>query len=200
MTATDFLVRSGRREDAAVLAVLVNHAGEGLPLYLWGKMAGDGRDAWPIGRERAARGVGSFSYRNATVMDRNGQPVAALIGYEIPDAPGPIAADMPAMFVPLQELENLAPATWYVNVLAVLPEFRGSGLGTRLLSIAQDTAARLAKRGLSIIVSDANHGARRLYNHLGYKEISRRPMVKEDWVNEGQQWVLLVKELSVHMR
>src|SRR6516165_8682163 len=31
-----------------------------------------------------------------------------------------------------QELENQAPATWYVNVLAVLPQFRNLGLGTEL--------------------------------------------------------------------
>lgn len=43
MNAMDFSIRSGRREDAAVLAELVNYAGEGLPLYLWGKMAGDVR-------------------------------------------------------------------------------------------------------------------------------------------------------------
>jgi hypothetical protein len=46
MNATDFSIRSGRREDAAVLAELVNYAGEGLPLYLWEKMAGAGGDAW----------------------------------------------------------------------------------------------------------------------------------------------------------
>jgi hypothetical protein len=37
---------------------------------------------------------------------------------------------MPAMFVPLQELENLAPGTWYVNVLAAYPEHRSQGHGT----------------------------------------------------------------------
>ena len=40
----------------------------------------------------------------------------------------PSCAIHSAMFVPLQELENLAPGTWYVNVLAVRPEFRGLGL------------------------------------------------------------------------
>jgi hypothetical protein len=95
-------------------------------------MAGD---AWSIGRERAARDVGSFSYRNAKILDRNGLPVAALIGYGIPNAPDPVPADIPAMFVPLQELENLAPATWYVNVLAVLPEFRGTSSGQASFAI-----------------------------------------------------------------
>ena len=60
------------------------------------------------------------------------------------------------MFVPLQELENLAPGTWYVNVLAVLPAFRGAGLGTKLLGLADDTGRKLGKRGMSVIVSDAS--------------------------------------------
>jgi ribosomal protein S18 acetylase RimI-like enzyme len=195
MTSGDATIRPGRREDAAVLAELVNYAGEGLPLYLWRKLAPKGGDAWTIGRERAAREEGSFSYRNATIADCGGRPVSALIGYEIPDVPEPVPRDMPAMFVPLQELENLAPGTWYVNVLAVLPEFRASGLGTRLLAVADATARRLHKRGLSIIVSDANQGARRLYQRLGYFEASRRPMVKEDWDHAGQEWMLLVKGL-----
>ena len=43
------------------------------------------------------------------------------------------------MFVPLQELENLAPGTWYVNVLAAYPEHRGQGYGTALLAVAETT-------------------------------------------------------------
>jgi GNAT superfamily N-acetyltransferase len=64
------------------------------------------------------------------------------------------------MFVPLQEGENLAPATWYVNVLAVHPPFRGLGLGTKLLSFADETGRALGERGVSVIGSDANFGAR----------------------------------------
>jgi ribosomal protein S18 acetylase RimI-like enzyme len=48
---------------------------------------------------------------------------------------------------------------------------------------------------MSVIVSDANAGARRLYERLGYREMARRAMVKEDWTNEGQAWVLLTKAL-----
>jgi ribosomal protein S18 acetylase RimI-like enzyme len=102
---------------------------------------------------------------------------------------------MPAMFVPLQELENLAPATWYVNVLATYPEHRGKGHGSRLLALAERIAAEAGAVGLSIIVSDANEGARRLYERSGYGEIASRPMVKEDWENRGANWVLLVKTL-----
>jgi ribosomal protein S18 acetylase RimI-like enzyme len=100
------------------------------------------------------------------------------------------------MFVPLQGLENLAPGTWYINVLAVRPQFRSQGLGTRLLALAEEMAQTHGKRGMSVIVSDANLGAHRLYERLGYNERARRPMVKENWESEGQSWVLLTKTLT----
>ena len=148
--------------DAAALADLVDFASEGLALYLWTKMAGPRGDARAVGRERAARETGSFSYRNAVVVEQEGGVVAGLIGYPLPDQPEPIAADMPPMFVPLQELENLAPGTWYINVLAAYPDQRGKGHGSALLALAERLAADAGRRGLSIIVSDANTGARRL--------------------------------------
>ncbi|MCL4766584.1 MAG: GNAT family N-acetyltransferase [Hyphomicrobiaceae bacterium] len=195
MSAQRTAFRPARREDAALLAELVNHAGDGLPLYLWGKMAGPAETAWDVGRTRAAREDGSFSYRNATMIVDDGETAGCLIGYEIPDRPEPTSPDMPAMFVPLQELESLAPATWYVNVLAVLPQHRSNGLGTKLLARADETGRRLGKRGMSVIVSDANGGAQRLYERCGYREAARRGMIKNGWSNPGREWVLLSKQL-----
>jgi ribosomal protein S18 acetylase RimI-like enzyme len=102
---------------------------------------------------------------------------------------------MPAMFRPLQELENEAPGTWYVNVLAVVPEQRRRGVGTALLRQAETSAAASGHRGISIIVSDANIEARRLYKVCGYSEGAARPMIKEGWQNAGKNWILLTKSL-----
>jgi ribosomal protein S18 acetylase RimI-like enzyme len=189
-------LRAATPDDAPALAELVNFAGEGLPHYLWTKMAEPGENAWAIGCSRARREDGSFSYRNAIVAELDGRVIAGLVGYPLPDRPEPIDYDhMPAMFVPLQELENLAPGTWYVNVLATCPEYRRQGFGTRLLSIAERHAAATGRSGLSIIVSDANSGARRLYERVGCSEVATRPMVKEHWRNAGESWILLVKRL-----
>jgi hypothetical protein len=68
-------------DDAEALAELINFAGEGLPLYLWTSMAGPGESAWEVGRRRALREVGSFSYRNAVIAEAGGRIVASLIGY-----------------------------------------------------------------------------------------------------------------------
>jgi ribosomal protein S18 acetylase RimI-like enzyme len=186
--------RAARPDDAAALADLVLFASEGLALHVWTGIAGPGGDPLQIGRERARRETGSFSYRNAVVAEEPaGQVAAALIGYALPDAPEPITGIMPAMFVPLQELENLAPGTWYVNVLAAYPEQRGKGHGRALLGIADRLAADGGRPGLSIIVSDANVGAGRLYQRCGYQEVARRRKVKEGWQGPGTDWILLTK-------
>jgi putative DNA-invertase from lambdoid prophage Rac len=39
----------------------------------------------------------------------------------------------------------LAPSTWYVNVLAVLPQFRNRRQGTQLLRLAEETGRALGK-------------------------------------------------------
>jgi ribosomal protein S18 acetylase RimI-like enzyme len=189
------ILRPATVDDATVLAELINYAGEGLPLYLWSQMAEPGEAAWDVGRRRAAREEGGFSYRNATIIEHDGQCAGCLIGYEIPDNAEPIPDDMPAIFLPLQELENLALGTWYINVLAVRPQFRNQGLGTKLMALAEEKARELGKRGMSVIVSDANLGAHRLYKRFGYDERARRLMVKENWENEGRSWVLLTKNL-----
>jgi ribosomal protein S18 acetylase RimI-like enzyme len=185
--------RPARPEDAPALAELINMAGEGLPHHLWGRMAGPGESAWEVGRRRVLRDEGGSSWRNGTVIEEDGAVVACLFGYALPDVPEPIDPAMPAMFVPLQELENLAPGTWYVNVLATYPEHRGRGHGTRLLALADELAAASGCQGLSIIVADANTGARRLYERAGYREAAARPMVKEAWVSPGERWLLLLK-------
>ena len=194
MTNLNLHFRQAAPEDADHLAQLVNMAGDGLPLYLWGKMAQPGQDAWSVGRERAQRDHGGFSYRNATLAILEENIAGCLIGYPLDTTPEKIdPASIPEMFLPLVELEALAAGTWYINVLAVFPEFRGLSIGSRLLELAECKPATTDRAGLSLIVSDANHGAMRLYERSGYRERASRPMLKEGWKNPGKNWNLMVK-------
>ena len=99
--------------------------------------------------------------------------------------------------MPLPELEDLVPGTWYVNVLAAYSEYRGKGLGTALLRLAEDLASETLRRGMSIVVADTNAGARRLYERCGYREVASRRMVKDGWVHPGTSFVLLTKRLRL---
>lgn len=195
MIALSSPYRRATPDDAPPLAELVNMAGEGLPAYLWAKMAEPGVSLWDIGQQRARRESGSFSYRNAVLREHEGVVASALIGYPLDERPDSVNYDeMPAMFVPLQELEDLAPNTWYINILATYPKYRGRGHGAGLLSIAEQLAKDTQRVGMSLIVSDANEGAIRLYERQGYDAIASRRMVKESWQNPGNSWVLLRKE------
>jgi ribosomal protein S18 acetylase RimI-like enzyme len=185
-------------DDAKDLTEFVNMAGEGLAYYLWEQIATAGESAWDVGCIRAKRDSGSFSYRNAVLRLEGNDAVACLIGYPLEDAPPPVDySEMPPMFVPLQQLEDLAPGTWYINVLATKEAHRGLGYGNELLALAEDIAASLGKHGLSLIVADTNLGARKLYSSLGYQEVAQRAMVKERWVHPGTHWILMTKSLQV---
>lgn len=183
-------------DDALALVDLVNMAGKGMPLHLWDRTAGPGQTGKEIGCERARREHGTFSFKNAVVAEFEEQVVAALVAYELPTEPAPIdASSTPAMLVPMQELENLVPGSWYVNFLATLPAYRGQGFGSALLSVADRQAAGAGMGEMSIIVADTNASARPLYERFGYRQVAERAMVKEDWVNPAQRWFLLKKDL-----
>ncbi|MFO1050140.1 MAG: GNAT family N-acetyltransferase [Geminicoccaceae bacterium] len=186
-------LRPATPEDATALAELFDLAGDGLPLHLWAHMAEPGETALDVGRRRAGRDTGAFSWRNATVIEAGGGVAASLVGYALPETPEPPDPTMPPMFRPLDELERLAPGSWYVNALAAYPRWRGQGLGTRLLAHAGELARAAGCRSTSIIVADTNEAARRLYQRTGHVERARRPAVNEDWSGTVREWVLLIR-------
>ncbi|PTW59657.1 ribosomal protein S18 acetylase RimI-like enzyme [Breoghania corrubedonensis] len=185
-------LRIAMASDAARLADLVNFAGDGLPLHLWAEMAQDGQDPWEVGRARQAE---KAQDGQIVVLDEGAGAIAMLLGYAIGSEPVP-TDDMRALFVPLQELENLAPDSWYVNVLAACPRHRGKGHGTRLLETAREIARAKDLSRMSIIVADDNDGARRLYERAGYRECAARDAVHEGWKTATKRWILMIRELD----
>ncbi len=189
-------IRPAKRDDARVLAEFIDMASEGLSSHLWAQMAEPGETVWHVGERRARREEGGFSYRNARIAEVGGAPAGGLVGYPLPDEPVEIGPDLPPMFVPFQELENLACGSWYLNALAVHPRYRGHGLGRRLLDAAEKVARDQGCERLSLILFDRNNRARRLYERSGHREIARRPIIKQDWSCDSSESVLLMKGLA----
>jgi ribosomal protein S18 acetylase RimI-like enzyme len=193
MAAIEFTFRRATLADAADLANLVEFASEGLSLYFWTLLAGPGRDPWEVGRERVSSETLGVSYRNALIAEQAGTTIGVLVGYPLGEESDHDDA-LPALLVPLHELMIMAPNTWYVHVLAAYPEHRGRGVGRALLREADRRAAATGTQGLSLVVSNTNTGARRLYERCGYREAARRRMVKERWQHPGTEWVLMIKK------
>jgi ribosomal protein S18 acetylase RimI-like enzyme len=185
-------IRAATAADAEHLTQFVNMASDNLSLHFWRHSVGPTGDPWAYGRERAARDGGNFSYRNAWLAEVDGEVAACLLGYPA-DEPAPVDPETPAIFVPLLELEALAPGAWYLNVLATYEPHRGKGLGTTLLRKAEEIAKAAGHKTISLIAEDTHLDALRLYQAKGYHEVARRPVVKGDWQVDATEWILFVK-------
>lgn len=188
-------IRKAKASDAGHLVRFINMAADDLPLHFWQRSVGPAGDPWAYGKERAARETGSFSYRNAWLAELNSEVAACLLGYPAEVAPAPVDPDTPAIFVPLLELEALAPGSWYLNVLATYDQFRGKGCGSALLAYAEDVARGAGHQSISLIAADTHRDALRLYQGRGYREVARRPVVKADWQVDAAEWILFAKPL-----
>lgn len=194
--AADIRLRKAVPADGPVLAELLNAAGEGLPSYLWSQMAGPGEDPMEVGARRAAESKGGFSYRHAHVAMVGSELAGMLLGYTLPDPCDDSGlGDAPLLVRPLLELEALVPGSWYINAVAALPQFRGRGVGTFLMNIAEFLARAAGASATSLIVAEDNAGAVRLYQRLGYDTLDRRPAHACPGCHHVGDWLLMGKSL-----
>ncbi len=191
------LFRPATKADASALAVLVDIAGEGMPAHMWATLAAPGQSILEVGRERAARDTGGFSWRNAVIAEMGGEVAACLVGYRLDDPYDLSAlAEMPPMVQPLLKLEAKAPGSWYVNVLATFPEFRRLGIATKLLEIAESKGREADAPALSVIVGSWNETAARRYRRAGYDNVATEPALPFPESHPEGDWVLMVKSLA----
>ncbi len=189
-------LRPARKSDAANLAVLIDMAGHGLPAWLWQQAVerGEAISAFEIGRTRALREEGGFSFRNAFVIEHEGEVAGMLLGYrqDDPYETGDLE-ELSSVLRPLVELESQAPGSWYVNAVAVFSEHRGSGFGKVLLGLAEEQAVAANADKVSLIVEDTNSAAIGLYLSLGYGVAARRPFVPFTSTQDADEWLLMTK-------
>ncbi len=187
--AANLQLRDGVREDAVPLTQVVHLASEGLALAMWTDIAGPEGDPWQIGRDRALRDEGAFSWRNARVCERNGVFAGALIGYHVGPTPEPIDQDTPAVFEPLIDLENQVPGSFYVNVLATLDGHREHGVARCLI---EDAVQRADGSDLSLVVASGNTAARAVYAALNFIEVAAAPANDGfGWTPDFTEWILM---------
>ena len=191
-------IRPARKSDAAHMVALIDRAGYGMPLWLWSGLRQDEPSVLDVGRKRAMREEGGFSYRKANLIECGGEVAGMLIGYRLDDPydAGDLSK-LPDIFRPMVELESLVPGSWYINVISVHEDFQGRGLGRQLMEFAEVLAQQADARSLSIIFESRNDAARRLYLKMGFAELDRRPRVPYPGDYTGsEEWVLLTKPLN----
>lgn len=69
----------------------------------------------------------------------------------------------------LNLLRGVLDRNYYISNVAIYPEFRGFGLGTRLMAKAEEEARISGVKKCALDVESENAGAIRLYKKMGYK-------------------------------
>jgi ribosomal protein S18 acetylase RimI-like enzyme len=194
---TDISVRAARKSDASEIALLVNIAVHGGIARGWAadEAAAGTYDPIEVGRREMLRDDTEFGWRSATMAEVDGEVVGMLLGYRKPDAFEPVPDNVTGFMRPIEELEAEAHGRWFVSMLGVHVDWRGRGVGSELLGVADAKRAETGAAGLALIVEDANEGAVRLYARQGYAVGSRRKMVMfPGGGRAGGDWLLMVKE------
>lgn len=185
------VMRHATKEDAPVFRRVFQMASEGLAPWVWQQAATPEKDERAISLERMEQKLGNATPGTAIVAEVGGQPAGGIITYDIGTEPEEIEEDTPGVFVPMIELENLAPCTHYINAIAVFPHFKGQGIGRKLLRAVYGNAL---ENGMSLIAEDANPVAIGLYESEWFVEVARRPIVEAPgWTSPGKNWILMVR-------
>ena len=193
----EIATRPARKSDASEIALLVNIAVHGGLAQSW---AHDARAAGTyepleVGRLDMMDDDSDFGWRSATMAEVDGEIAGMLLGYRKPDVFEPVPASVTGFMRPIEELEAEANGMWFVSMLGVHLNWRGKGIGSHLLDVADARRAESHASGVSLIVEDVNDSARRLYQRHGYAVRSKRPMIA--WSGSkppGQDWLLMVKD------
>lgn len=128
----------------------------------------------------AERDDTQYSYLNTLVaIDDDGTPVGVCIGYDgarLEELRLPFFTMVKEILdIDLGDVDDETDASeFYIDTLAVLPEYRGRGIATALLNASAERAALLEKPA-GLLVDKENTRARKLYEKCGFTQIGERP-------------------------
>lgn len=185
-------LRPAHKKDCRTIAELYRISSDGVADYIWQGLAESGEAYIEVGERRYAREDTVFSYRNCTVAERNAEVIGMLVAFPVePDSEvNDSDEEVDPVLKPYSELER--PGSFYICGMALFPEYRGQGLGTRMLELARHQAYQRGLDELSLIVFEQNAGAKRLYERHGFREVDRRPVVPHELIPYTGDALLMV--------
>ncbi|MCM1309898.1 MAG: GNAT family N-acetyltransferase [Bacteroides sp.] len=165
-----------RREDATLIGCVVVEA---IGAELAAEFAGNRRvnAVVDLFAALAAREDSQYSYRNALkAVAYDGAPMGFIVGYDgarlhelrrafFEEVKRHLGYDMDGAMP-----DETDPAEFYLDSLAVFPEYRGRGVASALIN----AIAERAGKPLGLLCDKSNVRARRLYERLGFSRVGDR--------------------------
>lgn len=115
-----------------------------------------------------------LSYEQVYVLEREGKIAGFFLAYhgsDIAALDAPIIAQLRAQGLSGDEvIPEARPDEYYLDSIAVSPDYQGQGIGTLLIDEFEQMARKLHHTKLLLIVDLDNVRAKALYERLGYTE------------------------------
>lgn len=200
MINTQYSIRPATVEDARDIARLIEISSDGVAVIEWAETAAEeGVEPLDIGERTYRNPEGDYSWRNCTIVEKDGAVAGMLLTFAMPKAPPRDPAKRPGkddtnVFAPYMYLEE--PDSWYICGVAFYPEHRGQGLGTQLMAIANDQARQNGFKTLSLVAFAENEGSVRLYKRLGYEVVDQAPIIPHPLIHYGGDALLMVSRVN----
>lgn len=183
----DLNIRRARKDEAAFIARNI--------LYAMGIDADDAHGAavLDIMAGICAMDDTLYSWRNALVAELDGTPAGSITAYdgglypELSKRTFSLFAEKTGGWSCEMDAET-GEGEYYLDSLAVLPSFRGLGLGKQLLVAAMEEAEALGFYTASLIVDPESTGVVRLYSSCGFSlDTDRHSRIRPD-LPAGHLW------------
>lgn len=189
------IFRPAEKGESRTIARLYSMSSDGVSDYIWTTLAKPGEDILDVGERRYSDEELRFSYKNCIVAEYQGEIIGMLVAFPMYLPDGPDSANEPdPVLVPYAKLEK--DSSYYIMGVAVLPEYRGKGVGTKFLELAAEKAREHGLSQLSLIVFEQNEGARKLYERHGFYEIAREEVVQHELIHYTGYALLMVKDIG----
>lgn len=150
-----------------------------------------GDDYQSVLEEIACLENSQYSYRNVIMAEVDGVPVGAAVAYDGAVLYALRDVTLKHIFNRTGKTHNIEDETdaseVYLDSIAVLPEYRGLGVGKHLLIALKEMAFNKYGKNLGLLVDFENPDAERLYKSVGFERVNVKDFLGH------KMWHLIVK-------
>jgi ribosomal protein S18 acetylase RimI-like enzyme len=196
-------LRDAKIVDCADLARLDNIASHGFSVWYWqtdealSQTANvSEKDAIEIGAQRMVSLDSRFGFRNAVIAQTKDRVAGFAVGFSSKQNVIVTAKDQNQVLRPVSELYSQSEGGWWLDGLAVYPEYHKFGLGGRLLDDCFRRAKVEGKEKLYLVAEDSNEDALSLYHSRGFVECDRRDCFPYKPEITTKYWLLMKAQVT----
>ena len=190
----DIIYRNAELEDCPKLARFVDIASDGVVEFLFHDLI-PGQTPVQIVAHNLSADRDHHTFRDAIVAQSEQKVIGMSLSY--PSHFHRISSGMREFLPPdrLKHVENIFTSgvenSLYLDTLGVDQEFRGKGIGSKLISLTQKKAGEDGFDALSLIVLADNTGAQRLYHRHGFEIVHHIEMESHELIpHEGGAYLM----------